>query len=710
MSDVTVSIGGKLEASFNSMFAKAGSYMNSFKNSINSQLLSTLGAAQLASKAIGSITSSMSQLSSNSKMFTNLGAQFGMKPEEVAKLNKVANESGVSQRNLIKGFQTLKMKAIEALSDPASDAGKYFARLGISVEQLKEGVKDVNAVSFFGQWSDKINQIGDDAQNTSAIVDGLGANGMRMSSMIEMGSEEQKKALDGAFTANDIQIGQAKSLHDWWEKIKDMLSWCVDWMVVLLNQTVGWGTLLVAKVGVAITDLMLKYEGIAKIARFLANGTPITKGLFAVGESMLGGVEKANEKFKDLIAQANAMIKAGFNVKKPENPSQRDYTSTSTQKEIDSALKALQDAKNKGATIGVAEQEALLELKKEEVALQKDLLDLSTKIKGQGKDPLKNVDYINKQTELQNKQNEIKTSEKKITDDLKASEDALHKAKTTNLEKLLEGEDLLIQYKKEADELESKRDAEKDPKKKIDIETQRIEKITQIQELEKKIIDDKVKAMNTLHADEIKRAKELADAKKTNQTKEQDLADNIADRVMKNSGATDAQISQAKLDREMVRLDQMKSTYNQYMNESKQKELSIQKEIDEAKKSNNYELQNQKEQQLSDLLKEEQTKRGELLDEASKAQSMIPDKSKPTIQSFASHMAQIGGGGGFVQFLNKKPELDVAKKSEQHLQAIRNAVEGGGLDTGGTTNNTLKHFSIWGGTTTKQEGLGWNRP
>ena len=215
------------------MFDKAKEYIKNFRQTINTNLLNTMGAAAMASKAIGYVTSTMREVTAEAKKFEQQSARLGVAPEEIAKLNKLSNDAGVPFKTITKGLNQVKAAASEALIDPSSDIAQTFEKLGIDATTLAQAGKDPMMV--FGQISDALNAIGDDGQQMQAIDDVFKANGLMLKGLIEMGSSGIKKNYEDAISMTPLMIAQNSAMEDAWGKFWEVLKNGFTYFAVVLN-------------------------------------------------------------------------------------------------------------------------------------------------------------------------------------------------------------------------------------------------------------------------------------------------------------------------------------------------------------------------------------------------------------------------------------------------------------------------------------------
>jgi hypothetical protein len=236
MSKVTITLDALMTSNFSTLFGKAKNYIKGFKDSINSSMFATLGAAQMAGKAIGYVSGTLSQVMAEAKQFEKTGIKFGVNPSEVAKLGKMAEETMTPVRSLYKGLNQLKGAAAQALADPKSDMANAFRQLGVTNGDLQQGLTNSNYL--LGVVSDRLNEIGDDAQRQQAIQEVFKANGFALAGVLEMTSEEQKKLVEGHTTMNDLVIAQNSAMEDSWGKFWDSIKVGFSFIGLVLNPIV----------------------------------------------------------------------------------------------------------------------------------------------------------------------------------------------------------------------------------------------------------------------------------------------------------------------------------------------------------------------------------------------------------------------------------------------------------------------------------------
>lgn len=242
MSKVTITLDALMTSNFSSLFGKAKNYIKGFKDSINSSMFATLGAAQMAGKAIGYVSGTLSQVMAEAKQFEKTGIKFGVNPSEVAKLGKLAEETMTPVRALYKGMNQLKAAAAQALSDPKGDMADAFKQLGISTTALHLGLQ--KPADLLGLVSDRLNEISDDAQRQQAIAEIFKANGFALAGVLDMTSQQQKELTEEHTTMSDLVIGQNAAMEDSWGKFWDALKNGFAIIGVVLNPIVQILTIL----------------------------------------------------------------------------------------------------------------------------------------------------------------------------------------------------------------------------------------------------------------------------------------------------------------------------------------------------------------------------------------------------------------------------------------------------------------------------------
>lgn len=319
-SGITVSVQGQVAPSFTGMFQRAGQYIQNFRQTINTNLLNTMGAATMASKAIGYVTSTMREVTAEAKKFEQQSARLGVAPEEIAKLNKLSEESGVPFRAITKGLNQVKKSAAEALIDPNSKMAKTFQRLGIDAGTLAEASKD--PMKVFGQISDQINKIGDDGEQLQALQDVFKQNGFMLKGMVEMGSAGQRELIEGNTTMGALTIAQNAELKDAWEKFWDVIKNGFAMFGIVLNPIVQLLRILLNITQIIVQTFWSLLMGLrAIIASAFVGWLGINIELFGQLIELLGEFIKGLAKISPIGRQAlndagDSLLKAANKAKK----------------------------------------------------------------------------------------------------------------------------------------------------------------------------------------------------------------------------------------------------------------------------------------------------------------------------------------------------------------------------------------------------------
>lgn len=299
MSQVTITLSALLNSNFSTVFGKAKDYIKQFKDSINSSLFATMGAAQMAGKAIGYVTGTLQQVMQEAKQFEKTGIKFGVDPSEVAKLGKMAEETMTPVRSLYKGLNQLKAGASEALSNPKSPIADAFKQLGISVADLENGLRNPN--ELLGLVSDKLNNISDDAQRQQAIMEIFKANGFALAGVLEMTSEEQKALLEGHTTMAGSVIAQNAAMEDTWDRFTDVLKNTVAMVGLVLNPIIQILSIIINGV-----SFLVKVLGGGLWAALETIGGALISIVGIIG-LIIGGILKLNGIFAKLLGMGDGL-------------------------------------------------------------------------------------------------------------------------------------------------------------------------------------------------------------------------------------------------------------------------------------------------------------------------------------------------------------------------------------------------------------------
>lgn len=312
-------------------------------------------------------------------------------------------------RALYKGMNQLKSAAADALANPSGNTANAFKQLGINAAQLRAGLVDPN--TLLGEVSDKLNEIGDDAQRQTASTEIFKANAFALAGLLELTSEEQKKLLTGHSVMSSVVIAQNAAMEDTWGRFWDaikvgmgvlglVLNPIIQAMSILLNIisilaiAVGGGLysalVLVGGVIIAIVGgIGYLIGGIIKAIGWLGKFMGLGDGLEKFGDDWMnmskvimegglsGSVKKAKSTMKagsdamlgdvDDIKRAGGNMVAGYG--SASQRTRREGTRTfkdpaEEQKKIDEANKAQAEAlKARGEAIK-NERDSLNELAK----------------------------------------------------------------------------------------------------------------------------------------------------------------------------------------------------------------------------------------------------------------------------------------------------------------------------------------------------------
>ena len=692
MSDIKVTMGGKLDPSYSAMFSSAKSYADNFSGSLVSGMIQGFSAVQIASKAIGVLHEKFSEAIHSAKQFTNVANQLGLKPEQVASFGAIGKEIGVSTTVLVKLFQKLKMSSASALSKPNSDMAEAFKQIGISVEELRNGLASEDGLnSLMGKVADKLNSIGDEGQQLEATNALLGVLGTRAKNFLDLGSAgiAEMSAKQATMSAQSIEI--SKRVGDMMDKSGKIISTIFNEAVMpvmfaffaTINTIIDglkmlWDTLV--SVGETIMLVFNPVDTFSKVIdRWIKKIDKAKKDLEEVWNGKDAPPEGGQEGVFTTQAQRDALKKSSDDIDKSRRD--RKFESGTDYEKID-ILKEERDLIHK-------------KMKDNTMAMQ-DAIDRQThynELKKQEEEITSQIDTL--------RSNIAETEEKEAKAQADKNKSGLRKLMEAGLGFGGKDEDKLAQNKLKTT------NTQKDLTHAIDIgaeydviagfQLELINLAKERQDIEKKISDTKKKADKDASKEEYARiadAKKLADLKANNEKKKGDIAEEVLERQMKKEGKSDQEIARHKLDHALVNLHQLQSAKNVYDSEyaGRTKDLEDEikfnqqygdKEVAEQRIKDLQEYKEQGVQQESDIL-DAQKAVNDISDEASKASDPLNKGG----QTFSSHLRSIGGGGGYFSTQGKDKQLQVAQKSEQHLQAIKDALNGGkgeviGKDIGG---------------------------
>lgn len=702
MADVSVTLKGKVDGSFTGMFSKATGYITNFKNAINTQMFNTLGASAMAGKAISTVEGNMKAVTSEAKQAIALQAQTGLPVESVAKLGKIAEEVGTSQRAIIKGYQKMKSQVADALTNPLGEAGQRFERLGISQQELSDAMASGNMEGMFGRVSDAINGISDESDQLNARMDMFGVLGNQLNGLIEKGSQGQDELRDKTQATSQFSLNQNKAMGDAWEKMWNGLKVFFSELGVVLNfltqvirilfnivsmvGVVVGGVILLAFMGI-VSALMLCVHLASAFARcFTTAGSDADKffeGLekgaeatYKATRDIAGGiVDQVIQDGKDI--GESAVDITGYNAnKKPKAPTKPDYKSDDTIKAEKKARKELEDEQEKLNGQYDEAEEHKRSLIKKRMELEAEY----AKIVDKG-----SVEALNKQKEIVG----VKLEEKKIADDLKKiAEDkakAEQKAKDDQAKKLKDikdkEEEIGLSEKEKLDLTERRIKAEEagipalekayrysntpeDAQRNLEALNAMKNKV----EVDKAELakDRKQLAFNEAEAQKKKAEQDLkqqqedekrgADAHATTLSDMETLNNKISDSQKKKNGATDEEIAQDEINREKSKLAKLEQANKAY----KDKIAKGGKATAEGEKG----------------LQEEISLKGSILDKEDK---LAQSTNKPAEDKgskggvVADAMRRIGGGGR--SFSQANEHLAVAKSSDKKLAECRDLLK-----------------------------------
>lgn len=624
MANIFVNIAARLQSSFPTAFGNATNYIQQFRSKVSSSLLSTLGAAQMAQKAIGYLTQTFSQVTAEAKKFEKQGARLGLKPSEMEQFSKLAEEAGVSEKSIVKGLQKIKQSAAEALRDPTSKAAEGFRQLGISTAQLEAGLE--NPKELFGQMSDAMNEINDEAQKQEAIGTLLGANGQILAGVIEEGSAGQKKLMEGNSTMGDLLIGQNAAMKDSWEKFWDAIKVGVAALAVILNPLVQ-----------ILRMLLNVISMIVKVVGFLFPLLQASFGLlFKLGQGVLWTWETLLKTVAKLVRTLSFLPGAmGAAAGKAADFLDAMGGAAETAKDMTgAAADGLFEAAGNNA-IGIGKSIA------EDAG---DIVDAGKAIGAGYGDPKKKKSATNREfkpmSEEEKKKRETQGAKnKQLKEEIEQAE-TMAKLEDEQRKNMYQR----TLYAKEEAQIKAKMEgiADKSSGAYLEAEGELLELIKKRNEFERKWADD-LKKQKLKDEEEIaKKREELTKEQYNTQNVLMDVAQKMEERAMKANGASDVEIKSAKFAREMENLEKMKAEYSAY-----QKQVGGKDTVEGQK------------------MLQEMLKKGDELD----AMSYDINKSNLKGGGFADDMRKKGMGGHAVA--GAVTAIEIAKKSEGHLAALR---------------------------------------
>ena len=560
MNPITILLRAVQHSSVGAVFGKAGGYIQQFRSQINSSLMSTISAAAMAQKAIGMVTSEMSKVTGEAKKFSQQGARLGIDPAEVAKLNKLSDETGTSTRAIFKGFNQIKGVAAAALADPTSEAAQTMKQLGISTQDLENGMK--NPTALFGKVSDSLNNIGDEGQKMEAMTELFKGNAAQLAGIIDAGSEGQKKLMEGNSVQTGLMIEQNTAMKDAWEKFWDAISVGFASLGVVLNPIVqilkiilnlisvfvkiiggGVWAAFEAILGGILWVLGKSVEGWGMLAKAIGGVIKWIPGLGKAGEAMeavgegtlqwgenikAGGVAMFKEAGKTLEATGRGVMEDGRDMVDGFKDIGAGYGSGGKTGKAETGTftapktKAEQD---KSAELKKKREEALADLKREG-----EVVDANERKKADAQAAVTSAEQ-----ELQ-----------------KLKDDAIKKA-TAGGKTITDIERQQIMLATEASDAY------------LEADTRRLQAKKGLLAVEREIANEAKKAAEELAKREKQKADTLAKEKSKTMSVFASVADQIRERGMKAEGKTDAQIKAAKFKDQYDLYERQKKEYADYV-------------------------------------------------------------------------------------------------------------------------------------------------
>lgn len=544
---ITVTVTGQTTPQFTGMFDKAKDYIKNFRSTINTNLLNTMGAAAMASKAIGYVTSTMREVTAEAKKFEQQSSRLGVAPEQIAKLNKLSEESGVPFRAITKGLNQVKKSAAEALIDPNSKMADVFRQLGIDAVSLAEASQD--PMKVFGQISDAINEIGDDSEQLKALEGVFKQNGFMLKGMVEMGSEGQRKLVEGNTTMGALSIAQNAEMKDSWEKFWDVIKNGFAMFGVVLNPIVQSLRILLNVIQMMVQALWLVINAVKNLV-----GSNITIFLATIALSIAALIKSVG-----LLVKGLGYLTFSGDLKEFGNDMTEfaDNLATSSISVAGDALKGqLDDLKDTAdKTAG---------------RIKGDLEDMDSSVtsmtKGYGKEETKAEGERRFKAEQ-----DIAEAKKKYTEE--QVKGAMIGA--SDIDKRRQAEKELLEIQKESWKFKTK--AQQGTADHYEWLTRQQAKLNEIEAMNRaqRQADEKAReALDKAAVAEEKRTRDEAIAKEQaasearfNMNKAfEDIAIKMKEDKMRASGATETEIKLATLDRETTKLETMQADINKFLN------------------------------------------------------------------------------------------------------------------------------------------------
>lgn len=646
MNPITILLRAAQHSSVSAVFTRAGGYIQQFRSQINSSLLSTVSAAAMAQKAIGMVTSTMSQVTAEAKKFQQQGARLGIDPAEIAKLNKLSEETGTSTRNIFKGFNQLKGVAAEALRDPTSEAAQNMKQLGITTDQLSAGLE--NPSQLFGQVSDKLNEIGDEGQKMTALTAIFKNNGQMLAGVIDAGSEGQKELMDGNTTQTSLMIAQNAEMKDAWEKFWDSVSFGFAALGVVLNPIVqllrmilnifsmitkvlGGGAFALLEITLAgiLAILGLSVTGWGRIATAMGGVLKHIPFMGDAGKALEKIGESTVEWGDNLVAGAGAMAnESGKTLKATWNGIKED------------ASDIADSAGDMGVGYGDGKKGGKSESRTFEGAKSEADIKRTNDLKKKREEALADLKRENEIVDaVEQKKAEASAAQLSAEQELaKLKEDAIKKAEAGG-KVLTDAERQAVITAVEASDAF------------IEADTKRIEAKKALLQIEKDIAKEAKKAKEEADKDAQKAADALNKEKTKSANTFKSIADRLRDEQMKKDGKSDKEIKKAQFASEMDKLQKQSAEYQAYMDsvggrENAEKTVTGQRMLQESAGT---------------------------MDNLLKLESEINADSASSKLVRGDAMARIGGGGSVVT--SNGGIVELTKEQRDLLKAIRTGID-----------------------------------
>lgn len=648
MNPITILLRAVQHSSVGAVFGKAGGYIQQFRSQINSSLMSTISAAAMAQKAIGMVTSEMSKVTGEAKKFQQQGARLGVAPEEVAKLNKLSEETGASFKSISKGMNQVKGVAAEALADPTSEAAQTMKQLGISTAQLENGLK--NPQVLFGQVADSLNDIGDEGQKMEAMSAIYKTNAQQLAGVIDLGSEGIKGLTEGNSIQAGMMIRHNAAMKDSWEKFWDAISVGFASLGVVLNPVVQVIRMLLnvlsmvvkvlggavwaafeAILGGILWILGKSIEGWGMLGKAIGGVIKHIPGLGAAGEALEAVGEGSLEWGKNIQAGGVAMFGAAGDTLKAVGRGVVEDAGDIKDAFMDTgAGEYFKDGKRKGG--GDNKTYVAPKTKAEQ--------DKSAELKRKREEAL---DDLKREGEI------VDVNERKKADalaTLKASEDELQRLKDEAVAKATKGGKTLTDIERQQLMLATEAsDAY------LEADTKRLQAKKGLLAVEREIAKEAEKKAEELAKKEKQRQDAVAKEKSKTMGVFQTVADQIRERGMKAEGKTDAQMKAAKFKDQYELYERQKKEYADYV-------ASVGGEENARNTVTGQQMRGELGKSMGNVLASESD-----MNQAAMASKLVK----------ADNMAKIGGGGA-VASSNAGGIVALTKEQLAETKLIREAI------------------------------------